>query len=306
VGSNPTPGAIMEPRLVSKKTYEAIINLALTLKKDGYRESTIIGYVRALKQLSKISNLFDPENVKEAIANKNVSLGRKEILVNAYALFCLNILQVPFERPIYNRIRKIPYIPTESEIDALITGIRSYRTRAVLQLIKETAIRPGEAIQLRWSDIDFQQKIVYVTPEKNSDPRALRISDKLIAMLNMLPRNGHAVFNCSLNQLCHRFFDSRKRLAKANPNLLKISFKTLRHWKATMEYHKTKDLLYVKQLLGHRSITSTLVYTHLINFENDEFVVRVARTLDEACKLVEAGFEYVTEMDGAKIFRKRK
>jgi len=40
--------------------------------------------------------------------------------------------------------------------------------------------------------------------------------------------------------------------------------------------------------------------------QNDEFHVKVARTLDEACELVEAGFEYVTDMDGGKIFRKRK
>jgi len=39
---------------------------------------------------------------------------------------------------------------------------------------------------------------------------------------------------------------------------------------------------------------------------NDEFTVKVGETPKEACGLVEAGFEYVTEIDGAKIFRKRK
>lgn len=39
---------------------------------------------------------------------------------------------------------------------------------------------------------------------------------------------------------------------------------------------------------------------------NDEFTVRLLNTLEEACELVEAGFEYVTDMDGYKIFRKRK
>jgi hypothetical protein len=38
----------------------------------------------------------------------------------------------------------------------------------------------------------------------------------------------------------------------------------------------------------------------------DEFTVRVAKPLDEACNLLEAGFEYVTDMDGVKLFRKRK
>jgi len=39
---------------------------------------------------------------------------------------------------------------------------------------------------------------------------------------------------------------------------------------------------------------------------NDEFPCQRAKTLEEACKLVEAGFEYITDMDGGKILRKRK
>jgi hypothetical protein len=58
--------------------------------------------------------------------------------------------------------------------------------------------------------------------------------------------------------------------------------------------------------LGHRSITSTLIYTHLVNFEGDEYRVAVAKTLKENEKLLKAGFEYVTDRDGVKIYRKRK
>ena len=40
--------------------------------------------------------------------------------------------------------------------------------------------------------------------------------------------------------------------------------------------------------------------------ENEEFIAKVAHNLKEACNLVKAGFEYVTRMEEAKIFRKRK
>ncbi|RLG98471.1 hypothetical protein DRO28_02570, partial [Candidatus Bathyarchaeota archaeon] len=71
---------------------------------------------------------------------------------------------------------------------------------------------------------------------------------------------------------------------------------------------RTKDILHVKQLLGHKSINSTLMYTQLVNFKEDEFHIRVARNVEEACELVKIGFEYVTgEYDnGGKIFRKHK
>ncbi len=98
--------------------------------------------------------------------------------------------------------------------------------------------------------------------------------------------------------------------AIGNPRLLKINFTTLRHWKGTTGYHQTKDILHVKKILGHKCIQSTMIY---INLEvalfkpvSDEFTVRVANNLEETCELLEAGFEYVTDIDGCKIFRKRK
>ncbi|MEM3774351.1 MAG: site-specific integrase, partial [Candidatus Bathyarchaeia archaeon] len=74
----------------------------------------------------------------------------------------------------------------------------------------------------------------------------------------------------------------------------------------TMEYAKTRDILHVMKLLGHKNIQNTLVYTHLVNFNEDEYISRAAWTLEEAQKLVEAGFEYVCEIEGARLFRKRK
>jgi integrase len=101
----------------------------------------------------------------------------------------------------------------------------------------------------------------------------------------------------------------RRRVAEKlrNPRLLRISFHTFRHWKATMEYHKTKDILHVMKLLGHKSINSTLLYTQLISFEGDEFNVKVAKTKKEITKLLEAGFEWVgQDSDSLTYFRKRK
>jgi len=49
-----------------------------------------------------------------------------------------------------------------------------------------------------------------------------------------------------------------------------------------------------------------LLYTQLINFESDEFHSATAKTVQEAQKLVEAGFEYVYEFNDVKIFKKSK
>jgi len=76
--------------------------------------------------------------------------------------------------------------------------------------------------------------------------------------------------------------------------------------KATMEYARTKDVLHAMQMLGHKKIETTLKYTQLIAFSADEYHCKVAKSLDEAVHLVEDGFEFVTDLDGCKLFRKRK
>ena len=101
----------------------------------------------------------------------------------------------------------------------------------------------------------------------------------------------------------------RKALAGKlhDPTINNIRLYDFRHYFATMLYHKTKDILYVKQQLGHRNIENTLIYTQLLNFnEEDEYTCKTATNIKEATELIENGFEYITEMDGLKLFRKRK
>jgi hypothetical protein len=74
-----------------------------------------------------------------------------------------------------------------------------------------------------------------------------------------------------------------------------------------MEYHKTRDILHVMRLLGHRNIKNTLIYTQLLDgIREDEFVCRVAKNPAEIQELIEAGFEYICETPELKFFRKRK
>ena len=73
-----------------------------------------------------------------------------------------------------------------------------------------------------------------------------------------------------------------------------------------MTYHKTKDILYVKEKMGHKKIETTMLYTQLVNFNENEWVSAVVKTVKEACQLVEAGFEYVCDVQDVKLFRKRK
>lgn len=181
------------------------------------------------------------------------------------------------------------------EVNELIAGCNR-KTSTFLRLLKETGVRSGEAWNLEWTDFNFENRTVSITPEKGSDPRVLGTSSELIAMLKALPKTSPKAFPGSLRHFRRSFRRQRKRIAHKlqNPRVNRITFHTLRHWKATMEYHRTKDVLHVKQLLGHKSINSTLMYTQLVDLREDEFHVKVARNVKEASELVKIGFQYVT------------
>lgn len=131
-------------------------------------------------------------------------------------------------------------------------------------------------------------------------------------MLDMLPRKTKRVFETTLGSLRGNFYNSRRLAAEKlqNPRIIEIHFHTLRHWKATLFYHQTKDILHVMNYLGHKSIKNTLLYVQLaeVIFKDmpDEFTTRVTKTVKGARTLIEAGFNFILEMDGVKIFRKRK
>ncbi|MEM2367781.1 MAG: tyrosine-type recombinase/integrase [Candidatus Bathyarchaeia archaeon] len=288
-----------------------IIEFLWWMKKQGYKESTINGKGKRLMRLVRLgANLLDSESVKEVLAAQNWCDSGKETTAYAYDLFA-KYMGIKWERPRYKPPRKLPFIPLEREIDDLIAGCSSKPVATFLQIAKETGARAGEIFSLKWTDIDFQRKTLMITPEKGSNPRIFKMSNNLLSMIENLPKANERVFGSykSLKTLSLAFQKNRKRIAHrlGNPRLLRISFHTIRHWKATMEYHKTKDILHVMQMLGHRNIKNTLIYTQLVKCDGeDEYVCRAAKTVEQASALIEAGFEYVCEIEGVKLFRKRK
>ena len=285
------------------------------MKKNGYRESTITGRVKLLRSLARRVDLFDPEGVKGIIALLNVSEGRKEMLSYGYLGFCRQF-NLPFTPLRYQRIEQLPFIPLESEIDQLIAAMGK-RWATYLQMLKETGVRPGEAWRLEWTDLDLNNHTLTINhPEKDSNPRKFtKLSGKLVAMLQRVRRPGKYVFhadNVSKNSFAYfgrLFFLERKRVAgeTGNERLLRVNWKSLRHFKGTTEYVRTKDIVHVMRVLGHKSIKNTMIYINLAGLDEDEnYVCKVATTKEERINLIEGGFTFVAKEGDEWYFRKRK
>ena len=102
-----------------------------------------------------------------------------------------------------------------------------------------------------------------------------------------------------------------KRLAKIhnNPRFTKIHLHTFRHCKALREYYKTRDILHVMGVLGHRNINTTYRYIRLYNQIYkpqimDKYVTKIATNKEERIDFINDGWELV-EKDGEDwYFRK--
>ena len=95
-----------------------------------------------------------------------------------------------------------------------------------------------------------------------------------------------------------------------NPRLTRIHYHTFRHCKALREYDKTKNILHVKRILGHRNIETTQryveLYEELYDSRQKETICEIALNVQEAKKLLEQGFKFETGEynDGGKLFYK--
>jgi len=116
--------------------------LGLWLKKQGFKDGTIISMLSHLRILGNKTNLENPELVKETIALHAWSDGFKRNLSYAYQHYA-KWRGLRFERLNYKPIDKLAFIPIEAEIDSLIHSCGP-KTSTMLQLLKETAHRTFE------------------------------------------------------------------------------------------------------------------------------------------------------------------
>jgi integrase len=293
---------------IDQSTIKGLIARYLAyLENEGYYERS--AYLGLIKRLIKLgANISDPENVKQIIAKAKWKDSTKMQAVYAYDIMATKILKVGWTPPKYKQDESLPFVPDEKELDQLIAACRSRRMAAFLQTLKETYADPGEILKLEWKDVSGNI-ITINNPVKGHKAGQIPVSNKLVAMLNSLPKTSTRIFPVKYDSIYQCFTKVKKRAARLlqNPRLLHISFKTFRHWGGTMIAHYTNgNVLTVQKLLRHKSILNSMKYIHMLNFKDDEFDVATATNVEEIKQLASAGFEKFDEYNNIHIFRRPK
>jgi integrase len=298
MGSNPIPRTTVGP-----------VAVVWELKKQGRKESTLVAISRKLRYLEKHVDLSQPEKVKEFIANLQCSEGHKDNLVDIYSHYAkFNGLQ--WIKPQYVREERVTRVPKEEDINKIISHSK-LKYAVAYSIIRDTGIRPVELGMLRVKDIDLETGEAHQTTAKHGAERVLKTRSSTLTMLKKyISENSLGAMDVLWNakRVKENWSKLKTTVSKAlgEPQLGQIRLYDLRHFAGSMCYYKTKDIIFTMRFLGHKNIKNTLRYVHLINFDKEEYICKCAKDAVEAARLIESGFEYVTEFDRVKLFRKRK
>jgi integrase/recombinase XerD len=174
--------------------------------------------------------------------------------------------------------RKLPEVLSVEEIDMIINAIdlsipEGHRNRAIIETMYSCGLRVSELVNMKLTDIHRSEGFVVVTGKGNKQRLvpagsvALREIDNYLARRSAMPviTDQNILF---LNRRGKRLsrvmvFTIIKRLAEAAGIKKTISPHTLRHSFATHMVEGGADLRAVQEMLGHESITTTEIYTHI-------------------------------------------
>ncbi len=190
----------------------------------------------------------------------------------------------------------LPEVLTVEEIDRIVHAIdlskpEGQRNRAIIETLYGSGLRVSELVTLRISDIYFEQKYMKVEG-KGSKQRLVPISDEAIKQIrywfldrNLLPiKHGEEDYLFLNRRGAHltrvMIFTIVKRLAVEAGITKKISPHTFRHSFATHLLENGANLRAIQQLLGHESILTTEIYTHIdIKMLRQEIIGKHPRNL---------------------------
>jgi site-specific recombinase XerD len=181
------------------------------------------------------------------------------------------------------RPRRLPTVLNEDEQEALLqqpnpnrrTGLRSL---CLLRLMLNTGLRAAEVLNLKVNDIDWQSGNVMVREGKGKKDRTLWIGEADLKLLKKwlkyqakLPGSAFLFTTRDGQRIMDRYLRCMvKRLAKQAGIDKDVHPHMLRHTFATDLLRKTKNLRLAQKALGHAQITSTQIYTHIVDDELEE------------------------------------
>ena len=178
--------------------------------------------------------------------------------------------------------KELPIFASHKELTEILDDdsnfkgdFEGHRDRFIIELLYVTGIRRGEIIKIKNCDIDKTSKTLRVIGKRNKE-RLIPLSDKTLVKLGnyikirnttienkspflFVKKDGNPIYPSMIYNIVNKNLDKIQTLAKKSPH-------TLRHSFATEMLNNGAEITSVKEILGHSSLSSTEIYTH-VTFE---------------------------------------
>lgn len=254
----------------SKATLKKMQN---KLRFRNYSEATIRTYTNyAEKFLLAFNKDVYHISVKQAekylVEFNYTSVSQQNQIISAVKFLYLNVVGRKLKTLNIVRPRKEKQLPKVIDATILaekITGIQNLKHKAILSVGLSCGLRISEVIKLKWQDLDRQRGLIHIKNAKGNKDRYVKLSPELICILeNYWYRfkskeyvfNGHVGLQYSASSV--------QKIVKQYIHP-KASYHLLRHAFATYAHEQGNDIAILAKSLGHNSVKTTMVYTHISN-----------------------------------------
>ncbi len=252
---------------------EELQKLQTELKLRGFSPLTLRNYSffvdKFLKKTNKPVNDLSQEDIRSYLAEMFNKKSKNTIMLAAAALkfFYQEILKKEVGQiKIPKKDKALPHVLTKEEVSRILEAAETKKSKLILSLLYSSGLRVSELVNLRPSDINFDDKMGWVRKGKGSKDRAFILSQELSNELRgYLGKRKESQFVFSKDKpLTTRNIQKIVKHVRIKAQIQKkVTPHTLRHSFATHLLEAGTDIRIIQSLLGHSSLSTTQIYTHI-------------------------------------------
>jgi len=266
---------------IERRTLFGVLTSEMQLR--NYSHRTIKAYRSCILSFVKYFHPLHPRELTEddirnyllhLITEEKHAAGTVNQVFNALRLLYVDLYKKPFvivSLPRPKKEKKLPDVLNEDEVKRLFAAVRNLKHRTMLMLAYASGLRVSELVQLRIEDIDGRRGLIHIRDAKGKRDRFTVFPESLRTQLltywksvKLGSRGWLFPGQTSEHHLATRSIQAVFERAVREAKIEKpVSMHTLRHSFATHLLEHGTDLRYIQELLGHQSVKTTEVYTHI-------------------------------------------
>ncbi|MBU4487933.1 MAG: tyrosine-type recombinase/integrase [Candidatus Omnitrophica bacterium] len=248
--------------------------------------------IKTLKSFFSGRYLYNigPELVEEYKAQRSKDVKPATVNRELACLKCMFNRAIAWGKTEENPVRKVKLFKEQNartrylekaEIRKLIESC-SPHLRPIVIVAVNTGMRKGEILKLKWNDIDFKTNLIYLMETKNNEIRKAPMNNTVRKTLMKIPKHPDSPY-IFCNAKGKPYANVRKSFdtALTKAKITDLKFHDLRHTFASHLVMLGIDLKTVQELLGHKSFSMTLRYSHLSPDHKDRAVDILDSNLSE-------------------------